>query len=230
MSVPLKYILTTLAAAAIAVPAAIGGPLEETFARMDRASAGLMSLQANLRRAAHTAVLNEDDVETGAFLLKRGKAHDVRVLFDIKTPEPKQYAIDLHKVEVYLPREDTVQEYDISKYKDLAEQFLLLGFGTTSKELLAAYNVSLVGVENIGNEKTTRLQLIPKSKEMLAHLLRVDLWISDSLGVPIQQKFYTPGDNYNLCTYSDVMKNPNLPDSAVRLNLPKGTKREHPLK
>jgi outer membrane lipoprotein-sorting protein len=88
----------------------------------------------------------------------------------------------------------------------------------------------LVGVENVGSEKTTRLQLIPKSKELLAHLLRVDLWISDSLGVPIQQKFYTPGDNYNLCTYSDVMKNPNLPDSAVKLNLPKGTKREHPLK
>jgi outer membrane lipoprotein-sorting protein len=123
-----------------------------------------------------------------------------------------------------------VQEYDISKYKDLAEQFLLLGFGTTSKELSAAYDVSLVGVENVGSEKTTRLQLIPKSKELLAHLLRVDLWISDSLGVPIQQKFYTPGDNYNLCTYSDVMKNPNLPDSAVKLNLPKGTKREHPLK
>ena len=230
MSVPLRNILIIVAVTAIALPGATAGPLEQTFARMDKASAGLASLKADLKRDTHTAVLNTDDLEIGSFLLKRGKAHDVHVLFDIKQPDPKQYAIDLRKVEVYLPREETVQEYDISKYKNLAEQFLLLGFGTTSKELLAAYTVSLLGAENIGNEKTTRLQLIPKSKEMLAHLLRIDLWISDSLGVPVQQKFYTPGDNYNLCTYSDVMINPNLSDSAVRLNVPKGTKREHPLK
>jgi outer membrane lipoprotein-sorting protein len=123
-----------------------------------------------------------------------------------------------------------VDEYEVGKYKDLAEQFLLLGFGTTSKELAAAYTVTVGGQETVANEKTNRLELIPKSKDMLAHLTKVELWISDTLGVPVQQKLYTPGGNFHLFTYSNVMVNPNLADSAVKLSLPKGVKVEHPLK
>ena len=216
--------------AIVAVSCARAGPLEETFARMDRAAATFTGLKADLQRLRHTAVLNEDEVETGTFLMKRPKPHDIHVLFDIKQPEPRAYAYDGHKLESYLPRIQTVSEYEAGKYKGLAEEFLLLGFGTTSKELTTAYSVSLGGPEMVGNEKTVRLELIPKSPEMRAHLTKVELWISNTLGVPIQQKLYAPGGNYDVFTYSNVMINPNLADSAVRLNVPKGTKREHPLK
>ena len=212
-----------------AVPCLSAGSLETTFARIDRAAAGFTGITADLRRLSHMALLNEDTVETGTFRMKRTK-HDVRVLFDIKQPEAKAYSFDGKKLEEYLPQEQTVQEYDAGKYKSLADQFLLLGFGTTSKELQAEYSISFGGPETIGNEKTTRIELVPKSKELLVHLPKVDLWISDQMGVPVQQKFYSPGGNYNLATYSNIMLNPNLPDSAVRLNLPKGVTRERPLK
>ena len=205
------------------------GPLETTLAKMDQAAAGFTGVAADVRKSAYNSVLKMVDVESGRFLMKRAKSRDIHVLFDIKDPEPKQYAMDLHKLEIYLPKIQTVQEYEVGRYKSLAEELLLLGFGTTSKELSSAYTVSLGGPETIGNEKTTRLELIPKSKEMLAHLTKVDLWISDATGLPTQQKFYTPGGNYNLATYSNVMSNPNLPDSAVKLNS-KGAKREYPLK
>lgn len=223
-------LIITLIVSLAAAGSCAAGPLETVFARLDRTAVGLTDLSANVRRVVHTAVLNEDDVETGTFLFKRNKAHDVHVLLDIKEPEPRLYAIDLRKVEVYLPRIQTVQEYDISRYKSLAEEFLLLGFGATSTELEALYTISFGGPEDVGKEKTARLELVPKSKEMLEHVTKVELWISDTLGVPVQQKFYTPGENYNLVTYSNIMINPHLADSAVRLNLPKGVKREHPLK
>jgi outer membrane lipoprotein-sorting protein len=217
-------------ACALVVWCANGGTLEETLARMDRAAANFSGLKSDFRRVDHTAVLNEDDEESGTFILKRHKPHDEHFRLDITKPEPKQYAFDGHKLEVYYPRAETVDEYEVGNYKDLAEQFLLLGFGTTSKELATAYMISLGGAETVGNEKTTRIELIPKSKEMLTHLTRVELWISDTLGVPVQQKLYTPGANFHLFTYSNMIINPNLADSAVKLNLPKGIKREHPLK
>ena len=222
-------ILLLSALLAPATRSAIAGPLESVFARMDRAAAAFTGVSADLRRLNHMALLNEDTAETGAFRMKRYK-HEIHVLFDIRQPEPKAYAFDGKKLEEYLPAEQTVQEYDAGKYKSLADQFLLLGFGTSSKELQADYAISLGGTETIGNEKTTRLELIPKSKELVVHLPKVDLWISDVMGVPVQQKFYSPGGNYNLATYSNIMLNPNLPDSAVKLNLPKGVTREHPLK
>ena len=222
-------ILVLASVLAAAMPGLAAGSLEATFAKMDRATSMFSGVTADLRRLNHMALLNEDTVETGTFRMKRTK-HDVRVLFDIKQPEPKAYAFDGKKLEEYLPAEQTVQEYDAGKYKSLADQFLLLGFGTTSKELQAEYTISLSGPERIGNEQTTRLELIPKSKELVVHLPKVDLWISDLMGVPVQQKFYSPGGNYNLATYSNIMLNPNLPDSAVKLDLPKGVTREHPLK
>ena len=222
-------ILLSVAILTVAVPRLPAETLEATFARMDRAAANFTGVTADLRRLSHMALLNEDTVETGTFRMKRTR-HDVRVLFDIKQPDPKSYAFDGKKLEEYLPHEQTVQEYDAGKYKSLADQFLLLGFGTTSKELQADYTISFGGPETIGNEKTTRIELIPKSKELLVHLPKVDLWISDQMGVPVQQKFYSPGGNYNLATYSNIMLNPNLPDSAVKLDLPKGVTRERPLK
>lgn len=224
-----RRFLLLIGVMAATVPSVAAGPLEAAFAKIDHAAAGFTGVSADLRRLNHMALLNEDTVETGAFRMKRVK-HDLHVLFDIKQPAAKAYAFDGHKLEEYLPQEQTVQEYDAGKYKSLADQFLLLGFGTSSKELQAEYTISLGGLETIGDEKTTRLELIPKSKELLVHLPKVDLWISDVMGVPVQQKFYSPGGNYNLATYSNIMLNPNLPDSAVKLNLPKGVTREHPLK
>lgn len=210
--------------------ASAANSLEATLAKMDQAAAGFTGLTADLRKVAYHEVLKDSDTDTGRLVLKRGKAHDIRMLLDIKEPDPKTYAFEPHKVEEYLPRAQTVQEYDPGKYKSLIDQFLLLGFGSTSKEILSSYSISLGGPETIGSDKTTRLQLIPKSPEMLKYFNRVDLWISDATGLPVQQKFFAPGGDYNLATYSNMKINPNLADSDVRLNLPKGVKRERPQK
>jgi len=204
--------------------------LKATLARMDHAAAGFTGLTAHLRKVAHTAVINDDSPDDGTIVLKRPKPHDVRMLFDVKEPEPKTYAIDPRKVQIYLPRSQTVQEYDLGKYRSMVDQFLLLGFGSTSAEMARDYSISLGGPDTVGPVKATRLVLVPKSPEMLKYIKQVGLWISDSTGIPVQQKFDAPGGDYNLATYTEIMLNPKLPDSAVTLKLPKGVKREYPQK
>jgi outer membrane lipoprotein-sorting protein len=224
----LQVFLLSLIGLALAFGA--GGPLESVLAKMDQAAAGFMGLSADLRRAHHTAVIDEDTLDIGTILIKRPKPHETHMLFDVQQPDPKQAAIDSRKLQIYLPKIQTVQEYDLGKYRSMVDEYLLLGFGISSKELQGAYSISLGGTETLGNEKVTRLELIPKSPETLAHLKRVDLWISDSTGLPVQQKLYYPGNDYDLATYSNIKRNPNLPDSALKLNLPKGVKHEYPQK
>jgi outer membrane lipoprotein-sorting protein len=122
-----------------------------------------------------------------------------------------------------------VQEIDVGNGKDreLLEQFFLLGFGTSRADLQASYNVRLVGPDTVGGQKAQRLELIPKSKEVLQHLLKFEMWVADN-GYPIQQKFYLTGGDYQVATYSDMKINPDLPDSALKLNLPLHVKREYP--
>lgn len=202
------------------------GPLESTLAKMDQAATAFKDLTADLTRTHHTAVINEDTPDSGKILIKRIRPHELLMRFDIAEPDPRQIAVDSRRAEVYFPKSQTVQIYDIGKYKKLADLILLLGFGTTSKEMAASYTIRLGGEESANGQKITRLELTPKSDE--THLKRVDLWIAEATGLPVRQKLYWPGDDYDVATYSDVKTNVNLPDAALRLDLPKGVKREFP--
>jgi outer membrane lipoprotein-sorting protein len=217
--------LGVLAVTTASAPAA---SLSETLARMDQAARKFTSLSADIRMVSHTGVIDADTEDAGTVMMKRPKPHDIRMLFDIKPPDPKQLFIDGKKVQIFFPNSLTVQEYDMGKYKSFLDQFLLLGFGSNSKELQNDYSISLGGSEAMAGEKTTRLELIPKSQEMLVHVKRVDLWLSDETGMPIQQKFYQPGNDYHLATYTNIKINPNLPE--LKLDLPKNVKKEYPLK
>jgi outer membrane lipoprotein-sorting protein len=53
------------------------------------------------------------------------------------------------------------------------------------------------------------------------------LWIAES-GYPAQQKFYLPAGDYSLVTYINLKPNVDMPDSALKLKLPKNVKREYP--
>ena len=202
--------------------------LEETLARMDQASRKFTSLSADVRKVSHTGVINVDTEDVGTVEMKRPKPHDIRMLLNIQPPDPKQVFIDGKKVQIFYPNSLIDQEYDMSKYKSLLEEFLLLGFGSNSKELEAAFTITLGGSETVAGQKATRLELVPKDQEMLVHLKRVDLWLSDDTGLPVQQKFYQPGNDYQVATYTNVKVNPNLPE--LKLDLPKGIKKEYPLK
>ena len=220
--------LLLLAAVVLTAASAPAASLSETLARMDKAAAKFTSLSADIKKVSHTGVINEDTIDDGTVMMKRPKPHDIRMLLDIKPPDPKLVFIDGKKVQIFFPNSLVEQEYDMSKYKSLLDQFLLLGFGSNSKELEDDYTISMGGSEVVAGEKTTRLELIPKSKEMLVHLKRVDLWLSDETGMPLQQKFYQPGNDYHVATYTNIKINPSLPE--LKLDVPKGTKKEYPLK
>jgi outer membrane lipoprotein-sorting protein len=214
---------------AAAASASAANSLEAAFERIDHAAQGFTGLTADVTKISYQAIIQDQEKDTGKLTLKKSK-REVRMLLDIRDPDHIVYSFDPHEVKRYLPKAQTEEIYEPGKYKSLIDQFLLLGFGTTSKDLQSNYTVALGGPDNIGQEQTTRLQLTPKSQEMLKYFRRIDLWISDATGVPVQQKFISPSGDYNLATYSNIMVNPNLPDSAVRFDPPKGTKIVHPQK
>jgi outer membrane lipoprotein-sorting protein len=208
-------------------PALAGDELAETLARMDQAAATFKGLAASIRKVSHTAVINEDTVDAGTIYVRRPKPSDLLVRFDIGPPNPKQVEFSGHVVKIYYPNSKTVEEYDLGKEKGMIDQFLLLGFGTRTKDLENAYTVRLGGPDTVNGEKTVRINLKPKSPDVLAHLKEVEMWI-DERGNAVQQKVYEPGGDYLLATYSDMKINADIPDSALKLNLPKDVRRQRP--
>jgi outer membrane lipoprotein-sorting protein len=201
--------------------------LDAVLDRIDKAGTAFRGMSAKLRRVQHTAVMNDDNVDSGTVLLKRGRRRDLRMLIDLTDPDRKMVAFSDHTVEIYYPKMQTVDEFDVSKFKEMLEQFFLLGFGTSRAELQASYKLRLVGPDTVAGQKCRVLELIPKSKEVLQHLLKLEMCVADN-GYPVQQKFYLPGGDYQLATYSDMQINPDMPDSELKLHLPKNVKREYP--
>ena len=210
-----------LSASAWSKPA---GDPDAVLDRIDKAGFVFRGMSANVRQLSHTAVINEDNRDSGTILLKRAHPRDLRMLIDLREPDPKTVVFQGRKLEIYDPKMATVQEFDVGKERALLEQFCLLGFGTSLADLKASYNLRLVGPDKVDGRKTDLLELIPKSKAVLQQLTKLEMWVAEN-GYPIQHKLYLKGGDYQLATYSDMKVNLHLPDSALRLKLPKNVKR-----
>lgn len=217
-----------LAAVLVLGPAAAAGAsLDETLAAMDRGAAVFRDMSAKVKRVEHTAVIKDTTVETGVVRMKRAGARDIRMLLEFGEPDPRSMAFEKNTARIYQPKIRTVQIFDLGKYRSLVDQFLLLGFGSTSQELKAGYVLKALGEEQIGGEPTLHIELVPRSDSMLQQVKKIHIWLS-AAGYPLQQKFDLPSGDYKQATYSELKINTGLADDAVRLKLPAGVKSEYP--
>ena len=139
--------------------------------------------------------------------------------------DPKQYAIySGGKAQVYNPRTDTVNEYKTEKSRSQVEAFLLLGFGGGGHELLATYDVQYLGQETVNGTAASKLELVPKSKEMRNNIAKIILWVDPGKGVSVQQQMFFPGGDYRLAKYSNIQINQKLPDNVFKLKTTGKTK------
>lgn len=204
------------------------GPADEVLAKMDHAAPGFSGMTSALKRVRHVEVLNDNSEESGSMKLRKEKPSGVSVLIDFTKPDHRSIAFHGRKAEIFLPKMNTVQEYDLGKQSSLVDQFLVLGFGATGRELSASYSVKYAGEESVASQKTAHLTLVPKSKEAREQFQRIDLWMNESGAYPVQQKVLEPSGDYWLVTYTDVKLSPAPKPVELVLNLPKNVKREYP--
>jgi outer membrane lipoprotein-sorting protein len=203
------------------VPAAVA-------AKMDLTAQSLKSFSADMSEVDHTAIVNDDAKTGGVFRMRRVKPGDTRLLIDYKGVDARTISFEGGKVQIFYPKINTVQVYQVGDKRSLIDQFLLLGFGATIGELKGSYDVSWLGAEAITGvtpqaAPASHLKLIPKSAEVLRQIKQVDLWVNEASGLPVQQKFLTSNSgDYKLVTYSNEKQNPALSDKDLKLNLPKG--------
>ena len=217
-------------ALALCVPLLLSAdPLKDVLAQMDAASASFTGVKATVTKASYTAVIDDLSEEVGTMYMTR-KKNDVRMKIDFTKPDPRAVAFAGKKGEIYYPKIKTVHEYDVGKHKNLVESFLLLGFGTSGKQLTKDYSVKYAGEEEMAGMKTHHLELVPKAKKAREKFVKIDMWLAVDGGHPVQQKFTAPSNDTNTLTYTDIEINPGLSDKDVALHLPADVTRQYPQK
>ena len=206
-----------------------GGKVEDVLASMDGAAASFRSLTASIKRLRHTAIIDDTSEEHGSIRVLK-TARGVMLLIEFSEPDPKVYTFFDRKAEIFYPKIPLVDEYDLGKHKTLVDQYLLLGFGTAGRDVSRNYAVRMLEGKTVDGRMTHHLELTSKVREVAVTLKSAELWIADPGGYAVQQKFVEKSGNYMLVLYSDLKLNGVVTPESLRLKLPPGVKRQHPMK
>jgi len=196
--------------------------LTEILSNMSEASKRLKTVSANLEYTKVTVLVDDKSTETGQFFFRRGKTEEIRI--DMQKPDRKILLFKRNKGEIYLPKINQIQEYDLEQRSDLVQQFLLLGFGSDTNELKKTYDVKYLKEEDLEDETTVLLELTPRKGNVSAQISKIQLWVNEESWLPAQQKFFESGGDYLIARYSGVKVNWPIPGSTFELNAPSTAK------
>jgi outer membrane lipoprotein-sorting protein len=198
--------------------------LDGVLRQMDAEAKDFHSLSADIERTKVTVVVNDHSTEAGSIQVRGDK-----MLLEFKAPNARTILRTGDNLYIYTPGLNRVEEYNLGKNRALVDQFLLLGFGTESKDLQKGYLVALLKEEKLDDKKTIELELTPKSDAVRNQIAKIQIWLDESSWLPVQQQFYEAGSgDYSVVRYSKVVRNPGLPDSKFKPHWPKGTEKIKP--
>jgi len=199
--------------------------VEAVLKQVDRQAKAFQSLTANVERTKVTVVVDDRSTESGQMQVRR----DDKMRIELTSPDPRTILRDGDHLFVYTPKTHQVEEYDLSKHRDLVDQLLLLGFGTSAENLKKSYLLTVEGEEMMGTQKVVKLELTPKSEEVRRQVSKIELWLDESNWLPAQQKFYETGtEDYFIIRYTNFARNVALPDSRFKPRWPAGVTRVKP--
>ena len=211
---------------------AAAGVNPEVLQRLDHAASLFQSMSAQVTYVTHTEVLNEDATETGTVVMKKAGPGEVQGLINFTGADQRSVTFEKRSVQIYYPKINTLQIYDLEKHGEQLDKFLMIGFGTSGSELAKDYNMNVLGTEPVKGmpgKQAIHLELVPKSAEAREYVNKVELWIPQQGDpYPLREKITEPSGNSRTITYRDLKINLPLSADALKLKLPAGVKKEYP--
>ena len=188
------------------------------FSNMDGAARRVRSVSAQLAYTTVTVLVNDRSTQVGVLYYRKG--HRPEVLIQFSGADGKEILFRRGTGEIYYPKMNQVQEYDLARHQNLLQQFLLLGFGTETSQLESSYELHYLGEKRLGNYMTALLELAPLDKDVKAQLKKIDLWVSEENWMPIQQQFFERSGDYLIARYSNLKVNPRMSPSVFKIKAP----------
>jgi outer membrane lipoprotein-sorting protein len=217
----MKTALAALCLAALAATVNADEALDTILERMDKAAPSFHAMSANVDMIEYQKILDDRTTDKGTLKMQR-KGKNVRA---IVTFPDRVIGFLGDIVRVYFPNTNTYTDYKIGENSNVLNQFLLLGFGSSGRELAQSYNITLERAENVAGRQTSKLVLLPKDPKVKERLTKIDVWIPTDGANPVQQQFYEPSGNWRKATYSDMVVNPPI-QGTLEMKLPPGAKKQ----
>ena len=196
--------------------------LSQILSRMNDAAKRLKSLSANLEYTKVTVLVNDKSTEEGRLFFRKGKTPEIRI--EMQQPESKDILFKKNKAEIYLPKINQLQEFNLEQRSGLVEEFLVLGFGAETGELKKSYHLKYLKEEELDGDTTAVLELTPRKESLASQLTKIQMWVSEDSWLPAQQQFFEPSGDYLIARYRGIKVNLKLPSSTFEIHPAAGAK------
>ena len=197
--------------------------LDSVLGHLDESAKDFHSLSANMERTTVTVVVNDRSTQDGTLLVRGDK-----MLLQMNPPDSRTILRNGDTIYIYTPGLHRVEEINLSKNRDLADEFLRLGFGTSGKELQKGFEIKLAGENKIGDKNDVELDLTPRDAGVSSQFSKIQLWLDQSTWLPDQQQLTETGGDYLTIRYTKMVKNPPISDNQFKSHWPKGTEHVKP--
>ncbi len=205
--------------AAVTLDAGAQLSLDAVLERMAASGREFQSVETDIERTKVVVIVDDHSTDSGKFYFE-AKGDDSRIRMSITEPARQELLVDEGKAQLFNPRTNVVQEFDLGENPQVV-QFLALGFGPSAVDLTTDFEASLAGEEPVDGKSTAILDLTPRSDRILGMFSSFRLWIDQTRWVPVQARLNEAGGDYQIVRYTNIKTNKRISGSKFDLKLPK---------
>ena len=206
----LKPVLATAALVLSSVSsfAAADPALDKVLRQLDAASAKFQSTEADVKDEFYERVVRDTSTQNGSvYFLRSGGSTEMGLAIG-----PKRVSFKNGQGVLYDPNAaKKFTSFSAGQNQGKADSFLTLGFGGSGKDLERAWDVKLLGTEQMTGDSqpvlVDKLDLVPKDPGVQSTFTHVVIWIDPSRGVSLKQEYTTPEGDKRTVTYSHLRYN-----------------------
>jgi outer membrane lipoprotein-sorting protein len=164
-----------------------------------------------------TAPFPDTETQTGTIYFKRNSSAlqvsaRIRLVNNKKVPKVLSYSNGT--VTLFQKMTGELKVIKAGERQGQLESVLLLGFGSSGKDIESKWDVTFLRQEALAGVKCEVLELVPKDPEVKKNVRRVTIWLDASRDVSLKQIFDQGDGMRRICIYSNFKMNSRLPIDA----------------
>src|SRR5579863_4049197 len=129
-----------------ALPVLRADGLEEILTRLDRTAKDFTSFSANWTHVDYQKVLDDSTTTHSSVRMQRSKDGLTGLIVD---DDGRTVYFEGHTAQIYTPKANNVDIYDLGKQANQLQQIILLGFGTRRADMEKTYSIAMGGAETV---------------------------------------------------------------------------------
>jgi outer membrane lipoprotein-sorting protein len=203
--------------------------LQQVYAQMDLSAAKFQSVQADISVDRYVAIVQQHSTQTGttAFLRAGGS---IQMLMHLNAGSDDPETDLLYKngeLDVFQPAQKQETILSAGANRGEYDSMLTTGFGASSKDLAANWDVTFQGMETIDGITTAKLDLVSKQQNIRNNFSHITIWVDPARDISLRQVMYQPDGDARTATYTNIRYNKPVPEKLFVLHIPGGTQITH---